>query len=180
MREHDHFLFQALRVQLGLHVGETVEDFLALGGEHLRDQFAQGADVFFNGGQALVDQPGQLRAFALAAGLEFLEAFIEQCHRLGVQRLWVARIAHQHAGPSQDFQWIQGSRVLDQAGDGFGGGDQLRGALAVHLQGFASAFFSEAQGAFQLAPGQALAQCLAYTPPSRSRKDSGRRRCGSR
>jgi hypothetical protein len=27
LREHDHFLFQALRVQLGLHVGEAVEDF---------------------------------------------------------------------------------------------------------------------------------------------------------
>jgi hypothetical protein len=46
LREHDHFLFQALRVQFGLHVGEAVEDFLALGGEHLRHQFTQG-HVFF-------------------------------------------------------------------------------------------------------------------------------------
>ncbi len=130
LREHDHFLLQALRVHLGLHVGKAVEHFLALGGEHLRNQFAQGHHVFFNGRQALVDQACQLRAFALAAGLELFEALVEQCQCLGVQRLRVSRIAHQYAGPGQHFQWVERGRVLDQAGDGLGGCNQLRGAFA--------------------------------------------------
>ncbi|MNI56646.1 hypothetical protein D3C73_1116610 [compost metagenome] len=158
LREHDHFLLQALRVHLGLHVGETVEDFLALGGEHLRDQFAQGHHVFFNGRQAIVDQPCQLRAFALAASLEFFQAFVEQRQCFGVQGLRVGRITHQHAGPGQDFERIQCGRILDQAGDRLGGGNQLCGAVLIHLQRFAGVFFGEAQGAFELAPRYALAQ----------------------
>ncbi|MNC28452.1 hypothetical protein D3C75_766570 [compost metagenome] len=158
LREHDHFLLQALRIHLGLHVGETVEDFLALGGEHLRDQFAQGHHVFFDGAQALVDQPRQLRAFALAAGLQLLEALIEQCQRFGVQGLRVGGVAYQYAGPGKDLQRVQRCRILDQAGDGLGGGDQLRGALLIDLQRLAGVFFGEAQGAFKLAPRYTLAQ----------------------
>ena len=40
--------------------------------------------------------------------------------------------------------------------------DQLRRAFAVDLQGFAGGFFGKAQGAFQLAAGNALAQRFTY------------------
>ncbi|MNL66579.1 hypothetical protein D3C87_1910690 [compost metagenome] len=69
----------------------------------------------------------------------------------------VGGIAHQYAGPGQDFQRIECGRILDQARDGLGSRDQLRGALAVHLQGFVGVFFGEAQGALELAAGDALA-----------------------
>ncbi|MNI57398.1 hypothetical protein D3C73_1124560 [compost metagenome] len=73
----------------------------------------------------------------------------------------VGCIAHQHAWPRQHFQRVQGCRVLDQAGDGFSRRHQLRGAFAIHLQGLAGVFFGKAQGAFQLAPRDGLAQRFA-------------------
>ncbi|MNE80490.1 hypothetical protein D3C80_1770630 [compost metagenome] len=52
--------------------------------------------------------------------------------------------------------------MLDQAGHGLGGGDQLGGALAIHLQRFAGAVLGEAQGAFDFAARQTIAQRLAH------------------
>jgi hypothetical protein len=37
-----HLLLEALRIELGLHVGEAIENLLALGGKHLRHEGAQG------------------------------------------------------------------------------------------------------------------------------------------
>ncbi|MNZ59554.1 hypothetical protein D3C78_775980 [compost metagenome] len=162
MRQQDHFLFQALRVEFGLHVGETVENLLPLGCQHLRHQGAQGGDFAGHAVEALVDQAGQFGALAVAAVLELLEGFFEQLHRFVVQRLRIAGISDQHAGPGQHLQRVQRCRLLDQAGHGLGGGDQLRGALAVDLQGLAGVLFVEAQGAFDLAPRQPLAQCFTH------------------
>ncbi|MCY1542035.1 hypothetical protein D9M68_777580 [compost metagenome] len=74
----------------------------------------------------------------------------------------VGAIGDQYPWPAQDFQRIEWRRLLDQAGDALGGGDQLRGALAVHLQRFAGAVFGEAQGAFDFATREALAQRFAH------------------
>jgi len=54
--------------------------------------------------QALADQAGQLGAFALAAGLEFLQTLGEQGEGFGVEGLRVAGVGHQHAGPGQHLQ----------------------------------------------------------------------------
>uniref|UniRef100_A0A1I7XYU5 Secreted protein n=1 Tax=Steinernema glaseri TaxID=37863 RepID=A0A1I7XYU5_9BILA len=59
-----------LRVEFGLHVGKAVQHLLALGGEHLRHQGAQGGDFLAHAVEALVDQSGEFRAFAVAAVLE--------------------------------------------------------------------------------------------------------------
>ncbi len=69
LREQDHFLLQTLRVEFGAHVGHAVENFLALGGQHLRHQLAHGCDFAAHGVEALVDQARQIAAFAVAAGL---------------------------------------------------------------------------------------------------------------
>ncbi|MNZ62488.1 hypothetical protein D3C78_806130 [compost metagenome] len=163
MRQQDHFLFQALRVELGLHVTEAVEDLLPLGGEHLRYQDAQGGDLAGHVVQALVDQSGQLGAFAVTAILQFVQGLFEQGHGFAVERLRVGGISHQHARPGQYFERIERCWLLDQAGDCLGGGNQLRGALAINLQGLAVILFVEAQGALDLAARQALAQALAHS-----------------
>ena len=133
-----------------------------MGRQHLRHQSAQGGDLCGHAVQTLVDQAGQLQAFTLAAGLELGERLVEQRHGLGIERLRVAGVGHQHAGPGQDFERVQRCGLLDQTGDGLGGGDQLRGALTVDLKGLAGVVFAQAQGAFDLAARKALAQAFAH------------------
>ncbi|MNE41755.1 hypothetical protein D3C76_822050 [compost metagenome] len=162
LRQQDHFLFQALRVEFGLHVGKAIEDFLPLGRQHLRDHHAQGGDFHRHAVQALVDQASQFSPFAIAAVLQFRECFAEQHQRLVIQGLRVGGIGNQDAWPGQYFQGIQRGGLLDQAGHGFRGGDQLGGALAIDLQGLAGAFLGVTQRALDLAPGQALAQRFAH------------------
>eukprot|EP01034_Spumella_vulgaris_P033760 gene33759-41648_t len=165
--EQDHFLFQAHRVEVGLHVGEAVEDFLTLSGQHLRHQFAQGHDVGLDGRQAFVDQAGQLGAFALAAGLEFLQTLGEQGEGFGVEGLRVAGVGHQHAGPGQHLQRVQRGRLLDQAGDGCGGGavvlESLEHALArgAHILAEVVGFGATSDGEDMVAPsGDGAIACM--------------------
>ena len=162
LRQQHQLLLQALGVEFGFHLGEAVEDLLPLGGEHLRHQLAQGGDFRRHGVEALVEQFGQLGAFAATAVFQFIQGLVEQLHGFGVLRLRVGAIGHQYAGPGQHFEGIEGRGLLDQAGDALGGADQLGGAFAVQLQGLAGGFFSEAQGAFHLAARQALAQGVAH------------------
>ena len=56
--QQDHFLFEALWVELCLHFAEAVEHLLALGCEHLRHLFAQRGNFFEDAVQALVEQLG--------------------------------------------------------------------------------------------------------------------------
>ncbi len=109
-----------------------------------------------HGLQAFVDQPCQLLALALTASLELGERFVEQRQGLGIQRLWVGGIGHQYTGPGQHFEGIE-----HESGHGFSGGDQLRGALAIDLQRLAAAFFTQAQGTFDLAAREPLAKAFA-------------------
>ena len=151
-----------MRIELGLHFGEAGFDLGALPGEHLRHQFAQGGDFVEDAVEALIEQLGQLGAFAGTAGLEFTQCLVEQLQSGSVQRLRVGRVGHQHAGPGQHFQRVERGRLLDQCGDLFGSGNQLAGAVGVDLQRLAGTFFGEAQGALHLAARQALAQRFAH------------------
>ncbi|MNR10392.1 hypothetical protein D3C85_1266400 [compost metagenome] len=74
----------------------------------------------------------------------------------------IGGIGHQHARPGEHFQGIERGRLLDQRGDALGRLDQLVGAVAIYLQGLAGVFLGQAQGAFHLAAGQALAQGVAH------------------
>ncbi|MCY1511769.1 hypothetical protein D9M68_462070 [compost metagenome] len=160
--EQHQLLLQALRVELGLQLGEAVEDLLPLSGEHLRHQGAQRGDFGLDRIQALAEQLGQLGAFAGAAVLQFAEGGVEGFQRRLVERLRVGRIGYQHAGPGQHFQRVERRRLGDQRGHRLGGGDHLGGAFAIDLQRLAGTVFGEAQGAFHLAARQALAQRLAH------------------
>ncbi|MNN49106.1 hypothetical protein D3C81_1636140 [compost metagenome] len=151
MRQQDHFLLQALRVEFGLHVGEAVENLLALGGEHLWHQGAQSGDFAGHAVQAFVDQAGQFATFAIATALQFIQRLDKQRHGFVVEGLWVVSVGYQYSGPGQHFQRVERGWLLDQAGNGLGSGHQLCGALTVYLQRLAGAFFVEAQGAFDLA-----------------------------
>ncbi|MCY1431387.1 hypothetical protein D9M71_473540 [compost metagenome] len=162
LRQQHQFLLQALGVQLRFHLGEAVEDLLPLGGEHLRNQRAQGGDFILHGIQTLVEQAGQVGTFAAAAFLQLVQGLGEDFQGGAVEGLRVGGIGHQHAGPGEDFQGVERGRLLDQRGDALGGLDQLAGAVAVYLQGLAGVFFGQAQGAFHLAARQALAQGLAH------------------
>ncbi|GBH06748.1 hypothetical protein KPSA1_00079 [Pseudomonas syringae pv. actinidiae] len=159
--QQNHLLLQPLRIELGFHVGKAVEHFLTLSGQHLGHQCAQGGNFLDNGRQALIQQPGQACTFTAAPQFQFAQRVIEQRQRLGVQHLRVAGIGDQHARPRQHLKRIQRGRLLDQAGNRFGGGDQLTRTLAINLQRLAGGLFDKAQGAFNLATRQALAQRFA-------------------
>ena len=135
LRQNHQLLLQALRVEFGLHLGAAVENLLALSGEHLWHQFAQGDDLFKNAIQALIEQLGQFAAFALAAVLQFVQGLGEQAQGALIQCLRVGGVSNQYTGPTEHFQWVESGGLLDQAGHAFGGGDQLGGTLQVDAYG---------------------------------------------
>ncbi len=151
-----------MRLEFGLHFSAAVENLLPLAGEHLRHQLAQGGHLLEDAVEALIEQLGQLGPFALATVFQLVQGLGEQRQGALVQCLRIGGIGHQYAGPAEHFQWVERRGLFDQAGDVFGGGDQLRGALKVDLQGLAGIVIAKAQGAFDLAARQAVAQRFAH------------------